>query len=266
MSSRQLDPVAAWSNTTAALEAMLVRAGRADLLPSIACVRRFLGVLSTGNAPRESSALLGRAVGEIRLCIADPSREPTPVVFEALDAASPSHVRSEAREAGADSRVQSRAAASVLAGFADADEGTFSGLLAGIAPERRVVKARDELGTLREPLLARSPGDAGSRVLLKGELSSGLMADLLQLLAQNADSGSLVVEAPSARYAIYLDAGRVVHAESPEGTGEEAFFAAMAASEGRFAFQRGAVSAQATIGRSARELVMETLRRMDERA
>jgi hypothetical protein len=137
------------------------------------------------------------------------------------------------------------------------------------------------LGTLREPIgvptrkagsddadgKATAPvGAAGAaaRVLMKGELQPGLLADLIQLFSQNTETGRLVVEATDGEASVFFKDGRIVDASFSDDVGEKAFFRTMLVQRGRFSYQRGAEAAQVRIQRSAQHLIMDTLRLIDE--
>jgi hypothetical protein len=134
----------------------------------------------------------------------------------------------------------------------------------------------DDLGTLREPLLQRA-GAAGApgapatdgpdaRVLMKGELQPGLLSDIIQLFAQNSETGRLYIEGVDRVASIYLTDGAIVNAQCDDVEGERAFFEAMNISKGRFSYQRGVRATDIRINRTAQHLIMEALRLIDEQA
>lgn len=315
----QVNEASIWLERVAALEGVLGRAGRTDLLTAAATVRTLAGQIGSSSDRGDVLPRLQRALAEIKACIVDRNRHLDTTVLK-LPSEPPVTARHAARiervgtpdprESGVQmaltddlavpvvervtmppdtSSEQDRGAwaDSILAGFGGAQDDELDSLLGNIQAARRV-RAADDLGTLREPLARaadskkgdearpsspREPG-SGARVLMKGEIHHGLLADLVQLFAQNAETGELVVESDVLAAQIFFEGGRVVDASSivrrvdgsveAESSGEASFFLAMRADRGRFSYQRGVAATERRIQRSAQSLIMEALRLMDE--
>jgi hypothetical protein len=102
--------------------------------------------------------------------------------------------------------------------------------------------------------------------MMKGELQPGLLADLVQIFAQNQETGRLVIEGGDGIPAVvHFKKGRIADAECGGESGERGFFHAMLIQEGRFSYQRGVEVPEERIFRSAHHLIMDTLRLIDER-
>jgi hypothetical protein len=153
------------------------------------------------------------------------------------------------------------AAETLLAGLASLESDNLDGLLNDLVPH--AVPETDELGTMRSPLVKGSPD---ARVLMKGELHPGLLTDLVQLFAQNAETGRLVLREETSRRvaSIFFDSGKIVDAALDGGVGEDAFMGAMAIRRGLFSYQRGVKADQFRITRSTKHLLFESLRLIDE--
>jgi hypothetical protein len=259
-----------WERKTASLEPVLVRGGRADLLPALTTIRGLIIALSAAAEDGQSSMpLLARAISELKGCVMDPRRHCDPLLYDEIERAT--------REARA--REMSRAeraswADTLLSTFGNVDDTAFEKMLQSVtrleaATPTATSRLRDELGTLREPLSdskLQSASSNSARVLMKGELQPGLLADLIQLFSQNSETGRLVIEGSGALASIYFKNGKIVDAECGNETGEKAFFETMIIREGRFSYQRGVEGGETRIFRSAQHLIMETLRLIDESA
>lgn len=153
------------------------------------------------------------------------------------------------------------AAETLLAGLASLESDNLDGLLNDLVPH--AVPETDELGTMRSPLVKGSPD---ARVLMKGELHPGLLTDLVQLFAQNAETGRLVLREETSRRvaSIFFDSGKIVDAALDGGVGEDAFMGAMAIRRGLFSYQRGVKADHFRITRSTKHLLFESLRLIDE--
>lgn len=248
-----------WSDRVRALEAVLGRAGRHDLLDGLQRVRGLLAVIAERPSDSASAfALLGRALLDVKACVVDRGRALDRALFAEID-----------RACGEDEGSSGEWVSSVLDGIGAADDDALGAFAESVSRTNKA-EARDELGTLREPLVTRhssaNMSPISPRVLMKGELSAGLLADLIQLFAQNAETGLLVIEGRGGNASIYFRGGAVVDAEHGDDVGEKAFFRTMAIREGRFAYQRGVEAEGVRIHRTAQHLIMESLRLMDEGA
>lgn len=237
-----------WGDRITTLENALKRQGHQRLLGPMAILKDFHEWLRSREPTPEAMQALGQALLEVRACVVVPGKEPDGRVFERLQELS----RPEEDEA----------ARAMLDSLVDAGEAELEALVASVQPERRR-KPHDDLGTLREPL-ATAGGQAAGRVLMKGELQPGLLTDLLQLFAQNMETGCLVIEGPRHRASIYFRDGSITDAECGGDVGERGFFRAMMCKEGRFAYQRGVAAPVERIFRNAQHLIMDTLRLIDE--
>lgn len=109
---------------------------------------------------------------------------------------------------------------------------------------------------------------------LEGDLSQVALFDLLQVFAQNRRTGELRVESEGAIAAIWLVAGRIVDASASTtvGTrggsvvGEKALYRTLALRSGRFVFHPERRPSRARIDMPTSHLLMEAVRRSDERA
>ena len=99
-----------------------------------------------------------------------------------------------------------------------------------------------------------------------GTLGSFSLVDLFQLLSAASRSGRLAVAHPAGPARVYFERGRVVHADFKQLSGEEAVFALFEDGRGTFEFTSGLAAQQHTVEGSTESLVLEALRRLDERS
>jgi hypothetical protein len=103
---------------------------------------------------------------------------------------------------------------------------------------------------------------------LTGAVKSGLLPDILQLLAQNQKTGrfSLFVPERQGRLDLFFRGGEMAHAKAGNLEGEAAFFAFMVAAQqqGIYGFLDGEETEKRTINGKAEFLILEALRRIDE--
>jgi len=100
-----------------------------------------------------------------------------------------------------------------------------------------------------------------------GNLVHFKLIDVLKLLSSERKTGLLEVVKGTERGEIYLDGGKIVHATSKDGVGEEAFFKLITWLEGNFTFFPDATTDEKTIERSTLELLeqgSEYLKEWDE--
>jgi hypothetical protein len=264
------------------LEGALLRGGRDDLLPAVSAVGRLLGVLTKSDAAAteldEAMALVGRTLARVRQCVMDRGLVFDSALLGEVDAMcrrfAPRPEGSFAslvpvpepppmRGAPPQSGIVDGEALNLMATLADADDGDLDQLVESVGKIQKVAPT-DALGTLREPIVGMRKPEASARVLMKGELHPGLLSDLMQLFAQNTETGRLVIEGGGTVANVYFAEGKIVDAECGKETGEKAFFLAMLVREGRFSYQRGVEAPAPRIFRSAQHLIMDTLRLMDE--
>ncbi len=101
---------------------------------------------------------------------------------------------------------------------------------------------------------------------LKGDLSDLSVADLIQLNCQSGVQGRLTVRnAAGAALNIYFDAGEMTHAEFGARQGPEAVYELLSWQQGNFELTPGVMAPARTIQLPWSALVMEGMRRVDER-
>ena len=100
---------------------------------------------------------------------------------------------------------------------------------------------------------------------MTGTLGSFSLVDLFQLLAAASRSGRLAVAHPAGMARVYFERGQVVHAEFAEREGVEAVYALFEDGRGAFEFSNGLASPQRSVEGTTESLVLEALRRLDER-
>jgi len=238
-----------WSRNLDALGALLRRSGREDLLTR--CLEPMRRCLDANPHPDESlKRLLREAVQELKSCITEPDRDPRIDIFEAIDA-------------------HATAPEDLLGLFAHAPDDELEGVLAAIDWEADAAHAtvKDELGTLREPLLGAGAADGDqARVLMKGELQPGLLSDLIQLFAQNQETGRLLIEDKRSRRSgsLYFLDGHLANAICDGAEAERGFYNVMKIGRGRFYYQRGVKVAEVKIEQATQHLILDTLRLIDE--
>lgn len=103
--------------------------------------------------------------------------------------------------------------------------------------------------------------------LIQGHLGEDTLPELLQFICSLDRTGQLVVECsrPRRSAAIYIARGRVVHACYPPFEGEAALWAVLAWQEGRYAFIADAAPERTSITGELHPLLIEGMRRSDER-
>jgi hypothetical protein len=255
-----------WVSRTAQLEGALQRGGHVDLLPAVHAVARLLNALAHADVDDRAQAieLVSRALRAVRSSLVSPGLPIEGDLVSELDRAARSLRVDPAADPPLDEDDAMGGLLDVIGSAGDDELGALADSVRRIA----AAAPRDELGTLREPIASQKNGDrdAAVRVLMKGELNPGLLADLIQLFAQNAETGLLAVESEGVSASIYFKDGKISDAECGAETGEKAFFQTMLVRQGRFSYQRGVETSSTRIFRSAQHLIMETLRLMDESA
>jgi response regulator RpfG family c-di-GMP phosphodiesterase len=98
-----------------------------------------------------------------------------------------------------------------------------------------------------------------------GSLSEMALPDLVQILGQGRKSGRLRVRSSGREGEIHLRDGRIVHAVQGELAGSDAFFELLGFAGGTFALDPAFVPTEESIQGSSEMLVLEGLRRLDER-
>lgn len=100
---------------------------------------------------------------------------------------------------------------------------------------------------------------------MTGTLGSFSLVDLFQLLAGAGRSGRLAVAHPLGLARVYFERGRAVHATFVQREGEAAVFALFEDATGTFEFTSGLPAPAYSIEVPTETLVLEALRRLDER-
>jgi GGDEF domain-containing protein len=159
------------------------------------------------------------------------------------------------------------------------------------SPDGRIFHSSDEplVDALAEKLEARyrlqpppEPDDARARIEgllrrdgargaadgsgLQGSLARMPLADLLQILAMNRETGRLQIARDGARGEIALVEGQVADAAAGAAGGEKALYRLLSWREGRFVFASGGATPPRRIEKRLEELVLEGVRQSDEAA
>lgn len=100
---------------------------------------------------------------------------------------------------------------------------------------------------------------------LRGNLQSLSLTDVMQLLHINRKTGKLHVNHGKATGTLFVLNGEVVHAETPQTSGESAAFEVLAWDKGEFEFVASQCKVAPTIQRSVQDLLMESARTADSR-
>jgi hypothetical protein len=98
----------------------------------------------------------------------------------------------------------------------------------------------------------------------QGSLAELQLPDIIQLITVSGKSGAFHLSDGSLTGRIFLDQGRIVHAELGEVSGEEAVYELAIWNKGEFRFEPGVGGEHRTISKSNTNLLMEAARRLDE--
>jgi hypothetical protein len=98
----------------------------------------------------------------------------------------------------------------------------------------------------------------------QGSLAELHLPDIIQLVSVSGKTGIFHLTEGSQRGRIYLEEGRIVHAELADLEGEEAVYALAILRKGEFRFDADVVPPSQTIQKSNTSLLMEAARRLDE--
>jgi response regulator RpfG family c-di-GMP phosphodiesterase len=98
-----------------------------------------------------------------------------------------------------------------------------------------------------------------------GSLTEMGLPDLAQVLAHGKKGGRLVVRSQGREGEVHFQAGRVVHAVLGELSGEAAFYELLSFNDGSFVLDPSFQPTQQSIDSSHENLILEGLRRLDER-
>ena len=108
------------------------------------------------------------------------------------------------------------------------------------------------------------PGATTGSDALRGDLAKVPLFAVLQMLEMGGQSGRLGVESDDGEGFLWLDAGRLVHAENAKAHGMAAALAIAQASRGRFDFTPGSPAPERSFGASVTEVILEATRLLDE--
>src|SRR5687768_18299697 len=98
----------------------------------------------------------------------------------------------------------------------------------------------------------------------QGSLAELHLPDIIQLISVSGKTGVFHLTDGSLKGEIYLNDGKIVHAELDDVAGEEAVYALAIWSQGDFRFDPGVATEHRTISKSNTNLLMEAARRLDE--
>ena len=98
----------------------------------------------------------------------------------------------------------------------------------------------------------------------QGSLAELHLPDIIQLISVSGKTGVFHLTDGRQRGEIYLNEGKIVHAEIEDATGEEAVYALAIWRQGEFRFDPGGPTDRLTITKSNTNLLMEAARRLDE--
>jgi hypothetical protein len=98
----------------------------------------------------------------------------------------------------------------------------------------------------------------------QGSLSELPLPDVIQLVSSSGKTGCFHLTDGDVKGQIYIQEGRIVHAQVEDLSGEEAVYQLAIWSRGEFFFETGATVAANTISKTNTNLLMEAARRLDE--
>src|SRR5438093_2483004 len=98
----------------------------------------------------------------------------------------------------------------------------------------------------------------------QGSLAELHLPDIIQLISVSGKTGVFHLTNGALAGEIYLNDGKIVHAQLDEASGEEAVYALAMWSQGDFRFDPGVATELRTITKSNTNLLMEAARRLDE--
>jgi hypothetical protein len=98
----------------------------------------------------------------------------------------------------------------------------------------------------------------------QGSLAELHLPDIIQLISVSGKTGVFHLTDGPLHGEIYLNEGKIVHAQIEDASGEEAVYALAIWRQGEFKFEPGVPTDQQTITKSNTNLLMEAARRLDE--
>jgi len=97
-----------------------------------------------------------------------------------------------------------------------------------------------------------------------GAISVQTLPDIVQLYVLSSATGLLSVRHEDDEGELYFVQGSILHAKTAGSRGDEAFYEIMSWSGGQFSMRMGAVSPERSVKSNWQELLMESVRRVDE--
>lgn len=131
--------------------------------------------------------------------------------------------------------------------------GPFTGFLEKPFEFEKLRDQVDEALTVRQP----QKGFSGA-IMVQG------LPDIVQLYVLSSATGLLSVKNGSVEGRVYFAHGAILHAYTPANIGDEAFHEIMMWSTGEFSMRTGATSSERSVHSNWQELLMESVRRIDE--
>ncbi|HXB54009.1 MAG TPA: DUF4388 domain-containing protein [Vicinamibacteria bacterium] len=98
----------------------------------------------------------------------------------------------------------------------------------------------------------------------QGSLAELHLPDIIQLISVSGKTGVFHLTDGALKGEIYLNEGKIVHAQNEDTSGEEAVYALAIWRQGEFRFDPGPATELKTITKSNTNLLMEAARRLDE--
>jgi pSer/pThr/pTyr-binding forkhead associated (FHA) protein len=124
--------------------------------------------------------------------------------------------------------------------------------------------SHSHVGDARTVVTGWPAAGAGASETLRGDLAKVPLFAVLQMLEMGSQTGCLAVETPEGEGWMWLERGRLVHAECAQAAGLEAALALAQASAGRFDFAPGSPAPERSFGASVTEVILEATRLLDE--
>ncbi|HOX37735.1 MAG TPA: DUF4388 domain-containing protein [Candidatus Brocadiia bacterium] len=127
--------------------------------------------------------------------------------------------------------------------------------------------AKPQAGAVAAPAQAAAPAATGLRanVVLAGPVQESMIADIIQLLSNNRDTGVFRIASDKGEVIFYFVQGMIHDASFGALKGEKAFFEGFSINEGQFEFERQQdLQVERTIQMETSFLIIEALRRIDE--
>jgi pSer/pThr/pTyr-binding forkhead associated (FHA) protein len=108
------------------------------------------------------------------------------------------------------------------------------------------------------------PAAGAASETLRGDLAKVPLFAVLQMLEMGSQTGCLAVETPGGEGWMWLERGRLVHAECGKEHGLEAALELAQANAGRFDFAPGSPTPERSFSASVTEVILEATRMLDE--